>query len=86
MKKKTTGNRFFDQKKPPEYWGNLKKRGVKLGKALNDKEAIFCRNNLRKFGVKRLAEMFDVSETCVKRCVQGITYQHLDGIAEPWQY
>ena len=70
LKYSTTEKKFFPQN----------------AKALNDGEAIYCRNNIRMFTHKELADRFEVSENCVKRCVQGQTYKHLDKIAPPWQY
>jgi phosphopantetheinyl transferase (holo-ACP synthase) len=77
-------------KKEPVYTAEkckqLKKVGVFLGKNLNDREAVYCRNNIKRYSISTLATMFGVSESCVKRCVQGFTYKHLDDIAKPMQY
>lgn len=55
-------------------------------KALNDIEAAYCRMNVKKFTHAELAKKFGVSEKCVKRCVQGMTYKHLDKEFPPMDY
>lgn len=55
-----------------------------ISKALDDRQAIYCRQNKAEYTIKALANKFGVSERCVLRCVKGITYKHLNSQAKPW--
>lgn len=67
-------------------WASMKKRVTCGTRTLNDKEAAYCRLYAAKFTHEELARKFGVSVKCVKRCIQGVTYIHLNEQFPPMQY
>jgi hypothetical protein len=67
-------------------WATMKKKVPCGTRNLNDKEAAYCRLYAHKFTHEELAKKFSVTLKCVKRCIQGITYTHLDKDFPPMQY